>query len=57
MLYIAWMVIVSDQDIKTISFGNFNFELPRVKNCINRFRTSLLGAPPPPRTPTNQMPK
>ena len=31
-----------------ISFGNFDFELPRVTNCISRLCTYSLGDPPPP---------
>ena len=25
MLYIAWMVILGDHDVKKVSFGNFDF--------------------------------
>ena len=36
MLYIGWMVILCGHDIKHISFGNFDFEPPTVKNRMSR---------------------
>ena len=47
MLYIAWMVILSDPGIRKTSFEILIFELPKVKNCISRLCTNSLGAPPP----------
>ena len=40
MLYISWMVILGDQNMKKISFGNFDFELYTLKNCISRLCTN-----------------
>ena len=48
MLYIPWMIILGGHDIKKKSFENFDFELPRVKNCISRLCTNPLGDPPNP---------
>ena len=55
MLYIPWMVILRDHNIKKISFENFDFsavqsEMSGVKNCISRLCTknSLGDNPPPP---------
>ena len=42
MLYIAWMVILGDHNIKNISFGNFNLLAATVKNCISRLCTNLV---------------
>ena len=56
MLYISWMVILGDHGIKKMIFGNFDFELPRVKNCLRRLCTNSLGdPPPPPARPNTQM--
>ena len=49
MPYILSMVILGDHNVKELRFGNFPFELPRVKNSMSRLCTNLLGAPPPPR--------
>ena len=48
MLYIPWIVILSDQYIIKTSFENSIFELPKVKNCIGRLCTNPLGGPPTP---------
>ena len=56
MLYIPWIAILGDHNIKKISFETSIFELPRVQNCISRLCTNLLGAPPPP-PPTDLIPK
>ena len=47
MLYIPWMVILGDQNIKKHVSKTSIFELPRVKNCISRLCTNPLGTPPP----------
>ena len=51
MLYIAWMVILGDHNIKKISFKNFDFELAGVKNCIKQVVYQSLESPPPPPPP------
>ena len=48
MLYIPWMVILGDHNIKKKVSETSIFELPGVKNCIGRLCTNPLEAPPPP---------
>ena len=50
MLYISWMVILSDHNIKKKVSKTSIFELATVKNCMSRLCTYPLGDPPPPRT-------
>ena len=45
MLYIAWMVILGDDNTKKTSFENSIFELPRVKNYISRLCTGPFTRP------------
>ena len=45
MLYIPWMVILRDHNIKKISLEITIFELPNVKNCISRLRTGPFTGP------------
>ena len=44
MLYIAWMVILGDHDVKKVSETSI-FELSGVKNCISRLCTSPFTKP------------
>ena len=52
MPYIAWVVILSDHNIKKTSFGNFDFWAAQGENCISRLCTNPLGDTPPRTTNT-----
>ena len=45
MLYIGFLIILDGQNITKISFGNFQFEVPRLEKCISRLCPSPLGSP------------
>ena len=42
MLYISWVVILGDHDVKKKVSRTSIFELPRVKNCISTLCTCPL---------------
>ena len=55
MLYIAWMVILGDDNIKKTSFKNFHFSAVRGEKLHKQVCTNPLGGPPPP--PPDLLPK
>ena len=47
MLYIPWMVILGDHNIKKNNSKTSIFQLRKVKNCMSRVCTNPLGNPSP----------
>ena len=51
MLYIAGMLILSDQSIEKISFENFDFWAAQGEKLHQQVAYQSLGSPPPPAPP------
>ena len=51
MLYIAWMVILGDHNIKNISFGNFNLLAAQGEKLHQQIVYQSRLTPPPPSGP------
>ena len=51
MLYIPWMVILGDHNIKKTSFKNFDFWAAQGEKLHEQVVYQSLGTPPPPPHP------
>ena len=51
MLYIPWMVILGDRNIKKTSFKNFDFWAAQGEKLHEQVVYLSLGTPPPPLPP------